>query len=73
LTRHRRLLVVRTHEVTICSPFSPHQPYIGSCGAHFVGLNAQALPWCYYDRPASELVRENWERLKPEIAVRIAR
>jgi hypothetical protein len=73
LLRHERLLVVRTHEVTICSPFAPHQPYIGTCGAHFVGLNAHALPWRYYDRPASELVRENWRRLKPQVAARIAR
>lgn len=73
MMRHGPLLVVRTHEVTICSPFAPHQPYLGTCGAHFVGLNAHALPWCYYGRPASELVRENWRRLKPAISARIAR
>jgi hypothetical protein len=59
--------VVRTAEVTICSPFPPHLPYLGTHGVHFVGLNAKKLPWLYYDRPAEEVTRENWFRLRQSI------
>lgn len=59
--------IVSTGEVTICSPFWPQQPDLGSAGAHFVGLNARSLPWSYYDRPASECVRENWLAHLPEL------
>jgi hypothetical protein len=57
--------------VTICSPFWPHRDSLGRCGAHFVGLNARDLPWSYDGRPASDVTRENWERLAPEIYARI--
>ncbi|HEX6978194.1 MAG TPA: hypothetical protein VF342_02740 [Alphaproteobacteria bacterium] len=67
LRRYARPLVVTTDEVTICSPFWPHQSHIGRCGAHFVGLNAHALPWTYYDRPATACVIEHWERHKPQL------
>src|SRR5690606_16537641 len=71
LERSGPVHVVRTEEVTICSPFWPHQPWLGRCGAHFVGLNARELPWRYYDRPATECVIESWERLKPELEARV--
>jgi hypothetical protein len=66
-------LVVTTNEVTICSPFAPHQPHVGSCGAHFVGLNAKRLPWLFCGRPASDVTRDHWRRLKDEVRARIAR
>jgi hypothetical protein len=66
-------LLVTTSEVTICSPFAPHQPHLGSCGAHFVGLNAKQLPWSFHGRPASDVTRDHWERLKPQVRARIAR
>lgn len=53
--------VVTVGEVSICSPFPPHQPFLGRCGAHFCGLNAHRLPWRYYERPAEECVREHWD------------
>jgi hypothetical protein len=65
--------VVTTAEVTICSPFHPHQAYAGSCGAHFVGLNAHALPWSCNGRRATEMTRDHWRRLRDEVAARIAR
>ncbi|MBX5482121.1 MAG: hypothetical protein IRZ16_09840 [Myxococcaceae bacterium] len=65
--RSGKVNVVRTSEVTICSPIWPHQPYLGRCGAHFVGLNARSLPFRYYGRPATEWVEENWRRLRPEL------
>lgn len=63
--------VVSTEDVTICSPFWPHQPHLGRAGAHFVGLNARDLPWRYYDRPASECVAENWARHRAELYTRV--
>lgn len=71
LERAGPTLVVRLDEVTICSPFPPNLPGLGSCGAHFIGLNARALPWSYEGRPASELVREHFHRLEPELRARV--
>jgi hypothetical protein len=65
LERTGRLHVVSTDDVSICSPFWPHQARLGRCGAHFVGLNAHSLPFRYYGRPASGCVAENWERHLP--------
>jgi hypothetical protein len=64
-------LVVRTEDVSICSPFWPHQPELGRCGAHFVGINARRLPWRYYDRPATDVRIEHWERRRPEVYARL--
>lgn len=63
--------VVSTADVSICSPFWPKTPELGRVGAHFVGLNAHALPWTYYDRPAAECVAENWARHRPELHRRV--
>ncbi|HHY48449.1 MAG TPA: hypothetical protein GYA10_01695, partial [Alphaproteobacteria bacterium] len=63
--------VVTTEEVTICSPFWPHQDWLGRCGAHFVGLNARDLPFDYEGRPATELVADNWDRHLPELRRRV--
>lgn len=65
------VLVVAAEEVTICSPFPPHVPHLGTCGAHFVGLNAHALPWEYEGRPATALTAEHWERLRPGLEERV--
>ncbi len=62
LSRPRPAHVVKVEEVSICSPFPPHLPALGRCGAHFCGLNASHLPWRYGDQPAEECVREHWER-----------
>ncbi|WP_411278385.1 hypothetical protein, partial [Falsiroseomonas sp.] len=64
-------LVVSTEDVTICSPFWPHQPDLGRWGAHFVGLNAKHIPWNYYDRPATELRAEHWNSHRPELYARV--
>lgn len=70
LERAGPTLVVGLDEVTICSPFPPNLPGLGQCGAHFIGLNARALPWSYEGRPASDLVREHFHRLEPELRAR---
>ncbi len=60
-------LVVALEEVAICSPFPPHLPHLGRCGAHFVGLNAKQLPWSLEGRPAVDYIREHWQRHRPEL------
>lgn len=67
LRRASELLVVRLSEVAICSPFPPHLPSLGSCGVHFVGLNARELPWSIEGRGASSYIREHWRRHRDEI------
>lgn len=71
LDRGRPAHVVSTEEVTICSPFWPHEPRLGRSGAHFVGINSRHLPWSYYDRPATDCIAENWHKLRPDIERRI--
>lgn len=64
-------LVVTLQEVTICSPFPPHLPHLGRCGAHFVGLNAKRLPWRLDDRPAVDHIRDHWLRHRGEVYRRV--
>jgi hypothetical protein len=71
LERAGHVAVVGVDDVSICSPFPPHVPRLGACGAHFVGLNAKRFPWTYAGRPAEEMVRENFLRHSPEIAGRV--
>lgn len=59
------LFLVHTKEVSLCSPFWPRSPEFGTCGAHFVGLNAPHIPWDYYDRPADVWLEEHWQRNRP--------
>lgn len=63
--------LVRTTDVTICSPFHPHQPYVGRCGAHFVGINQKSIAWSYYGRPGLEVLYDHWIRLRATLAARI--
>lgn len=59
--------LVGTNEVSICSPFWPRSPELGTCGAHFVGMNARQTPWNYYDRPAGVWLDEHWARHRPRL------
>jgi hypothetical protein len=59
--------VVSIEDVTICSPFPPHQQQLGRCGAHFCGLNSRHVGWELEGRSAEEWIREHWERHLPEI------
>jgi hypothetical protein len=63
--------IVTLDEVTICSPFPPHLPGLGRCGAHFVGLNAHEIPWSYLGRPALEVRREHWREWRGEVYRRV--
>jgi hypothetical protein len=69
--RERPPRIVPTEDVTICSPIWPHQPWLGRCGAHFVGLNTRHLSFDYYGKPARELVLANWEHMLPELKRRV--
>ncbi len=64
-------IVVDTSEVTICSPFHPHDPELGRSGAHFVGLNTRVLPWEYYGKPASEVRLAHWHSVRPQLYERL--
>jgi hypothetical protein len=59
------LYLVSTREVSICSPFWPRSAEFGTCGAHFVGMNARHTAWNYYDRPADLWLDEHWARSRP--------
>jgi hypothetical protein len=65
------LAMVSLQEVTVCSPFHPHLPELGQCGAHFVGLNARHIPWDYYGRPADDCMTEHWQRHRPALYQRV--
>jgi hypothetical protein len=59
--------VVAIEDVTICSPFPPHRPDLGRCGAHFCGLNARHYPWQLEGRFAEEWIAEHWQRHLPSL------
>jgi hypothetical protein len=65
ICRMNSMFLVRTNEVSICSPFWPRSPEFGTCGAHFVGMNARHIPWNYYGRPADICLEEHWLRKRP--------
>jgi hypothetical protein len=64
-------LVVSLEDVTICSPFYPHIPHLGRCGAHFVGINVRHIPWSYYGQPATELRLKHWREHREEVSRRV--
>jgi hypothetical protein len=70
MLRHQPLFLVRKDEVTLCSPFWPRNPELGSCGAHFLGMNAPHIPFDYYARPADEWLAEHWNRHRPALYAR---
>lgn len=71
VSRHAPPRVVSTSDVSICSPFPPHLPHLGDCGAHFVGLNARSLPWELEHRPAVAYIREHWRRHRDALYERV--
>ena len=71
LSREGPPLVIPLDDVNICSPFYPHTPELGCCGAHFVGLNAREIPWRYYDRSATEVRLEHWIGCRQELYQRV--
>jgi hypothetical protein len=63
--------VVGIDDVTICSPFPPHQPHLGRAGAHFVGLNTRRLGWEWHGRPAEEVRARHWDDHVDDLARRV--
>lgn len=66
-----QLLVVSADEVSICSPLPPRQRALGTCGAHFVGLNCKSLPWQMNGRSIVEDIREHWLTVRDDVYVRV--
>jgi hypothetical protein len=62
LSRGGEPLTVTLDEVTVCSPFPPHLPHLGRCGAHFVGQNVRHVPWEDRGRPGEEWLADHWRR-----------
>lgn len=71
LSREREPWVVSLDDVTICSPFPPHLPQLGRCGAHFVGLNARRLGWDFYGEPAERVRARHFDELVDELHRRV--
>jgi hypothetical protein len=46
-------------------------PTLGSCGAHFVGLNARQLPWSLHGRPAVAYLQEHWQKHRSDLYQRV--
>lgn len=67
ISRTQPLFLIKTGEVSICSPFWPRAPELGTCGAHFVGINAPHFTWNYYDKPADMWLNQHWLRHRPEL------
>lgn len=61
LSHERQPRVVAIDDVTICSPFPPHLPQLGRCGAHFVGLNARRFGWDFHGQPAERVRARHWD------------
>jgi hypothetical protein len=61
------LRVTSLREVSICSPFPPHMPGLGECGAHFVGLNTRHIAWDVHGRPADDWMTGHWNRHRPQL------
>jgi hypothetical protein len=62
---------VTLDEVSVCSPFWPHRPELGTHGAHFVGLNSRHIDWDYYDRPADDWMSGHWSRYRPILCEKV--
>jgi hypothetical protein len=62
LVTSRKHRVVRVHEVSVSGYFRPHMLEVGSCGAHFVGVNVKDYP----------LAHGFWDDWKLRIAERVA-
>ncbi|MCC6558252.1 MAG: hypothetical protein IT372_35360 [Polyangiaceae bacterium] len=62
--------VVPTADVAICSPFPPHQPHLGRCGAHFVGQNLR--PEDPRSPPAEPALIAHWHRHRRALYARVA-
>jgi hypothetical protein len=64
-------LIVAVDDVTICSPFPPHLPHLGRCGAHLVGTNARRFSWELDGRNGIEYTNEHWLRHRADLYERV--
>jgi hypothetical protein len=64
------LHAVPLEEVTVCSPFPPHLPHLGSCGAHFIGLSARTPDGESGGNRADTSMAEHWKRHAGDLRAR---
>jgi hypothetical protein len=62
LVTSRKHRVVSVREVAICGYFRPHLLELGSCGAHFVGVNVKQYP----------VAHAFWDGMKAEVRQRLS-
>jgi hypothetical protein len=62
--RHK---VVPLSEVSISGYFRPHMLELGSCGAHFVGVNVKRTATTWNERPCEVYIYEYWDYRKSEV------
>jgi hypothetical protein len=63
--------VVSVDDVTICSPFPPHLPGLGRCGAHFVGLNTLRFGWNFGHESAERVRARHWDQHRDALYARV--
>ena len=63
--------LVRTTDVTICSPFRPHQPYVADAGATSSESIRSRSRGPTTAGPALEVLHDHWRRLRATLAARI--
>jgi hypothetical protein len=71
VSMHGEPAVVSIDDVSVCSPFPPHLPNLGRCGAHFCGLNARHFTWQFEGRFAEEWLDEHWRQHLPALRAHV--
>jgi hypothetical protein len=63
--------VVSLSEVSISGYFRPHLLQLGTCGAHFVGVNVKHSAATWLGRSSEQFMHEFWDWKKAEVARRV--
>jgi hypothetical protein len=66
--KHR---VIPLQDVSISGYFRPHLLELGSCGAHFVGVNVKRVGWTWKGRPGEQYLHAYWDSRKPALHERL--
>jgi hypothetical protein len=72
VSRRRRPAAVPLNEVSLCSPLPFHRNDLGSCGAHFAGINMRRpRPQHGCTRATLDLIAANWDANLPVISGKV--
>jgi hypothetical protein len=63
--------VVSTEEVSISGYFRPHLLELGSCGAHFVGVNTKRSSSAWQGRTLEQYAHEFWRGKSAQVEERV--